>query len=107
MEEIQKIKWRSYDPSRILVPEWKPLNGADLRWLNLAAPSCGLYQLDAGDAVRIHFLTTGIVQRHLVTISFIPLRDRLRKQHCDNRGHGAGCVRSSIISTNSASLTAR
>jgi Fe-S-cluster-containing hydrogenase component 2 len=24
-EEIQKIKWRSYDPSRNLVPEWKPL----------------------------------------------------------------------------------
>jgi hypothetical protein len=32
-----------------------------LRWLNLAAPSYWLYQLDAGDAVRIQIsLTTGV-----------------------------------------------
>lgn len=35
-------------------------NGADLRWLNLAAPYYGLYGLDAGDAIRIQTLTTGV-----------------------------------------------
>jgi hypothetical protein len=35
-------------------------SGADLRWLNLAGPYYGLYGLDAGDAIRIQILTTGV-----------------------------------------------
>ncbi len=36
------------DPSEILVPEWKPLNEAKLRWLTCAVPSYWLYGFDAG-----------------------------------------------------------
>ncbi len=52
-KSCKRSRWRSCDPSRNLVPEWKFQIGTESEVANLAAPSYWLYSSDAGDAARI------------------------------------------------------